>query len=285
MKLNYGLMLGTALCLGVGLNAQAQVLNRLKQKVENKGEKKAGDAIDNLFGGKKKGQDQNQGGNQGGQNNAGGMNSGQGGAGGMSGGGGNNPSNKGGAGLVSTPPDVKQNLSDAEVAYKKASYGEARYSVQQAMLGVELEIGNQILKSLPETVTGLNKDSQGDQVTSTGWGWAGLTIQRKYNDGQDKQLSLTVANNSAWMAGINTYLSMGGYAQQNNGEQNWKQTKLKGYRAIIEYNEGSGYKLSVPLGQSSIIVFEGVNFTDEKDMMKSCEVIDIDGIKKQLGEQ
>ena len=87
------------------------------------------------------------------------------------------------------------------------------------------------------------------------------------------------------MAGVNAYLASGGYAQQTNGEQNWKQTKLKGYRAIIEYSDGSGYKLSVPIGQSSIIVFEGVNFATEQEMMKAAEVFNIDGIKKELGEQ
>ncbi len=79
------------------------------------------------------------------------------------------------------------------------------------------------------------------------------------------------------MAGVNAYLT-GGYAQQTGGEQNWKQTKIKGYRAVIEYHEGSGYKLSVPIGQSSIIVYEGVNFASEPDMMKAAEVINIDSI-------
>lgn len=87
------------------------------------------------------------------------------------------------------------------------------------------------------------------------------------------------------MAGVNAYLASGGYAQQTNGQQNWKQTKLKGYRAIIEYNENSGYKLSVPLGQSSLIVFEGVSFASETDMMKAAEIFNLDGIKKELGEQ
>ena len=45
----------------------------------------------------------------------------------------NRPTNKGGGGLITTPPDVNQNLSDAEAAFKSASYGEARYAVQQAM--------------------------------------------------------------------------------------------------------------------------------------------------------
>ncbi|MBS1489769.1 MAG: hypothetical protein JSS93_04535 [Bacteroidetes bacterium] len=192
--------------------------------------------------------------------------------------------NQSGAGLISTPPDVKQNLSDAESAYGKSSYGEARYSVQQAMLGVELEIGNQILKSLPTTISGLSYDQKQDQVTSTGWGWAGLTIQRKYPS-SGKNLDVTVANNAAWMSAVNIYLSSGGYAQQSGGQQNWKQTRIKGYRAIIEYYESSGYKLSVPVGQSSLVVFEGRNFATEPDMMSACNAVDLDNIKKMLGEK
>lgn len=197
---------------------------------------------------------------------------------------GSRPQNKGGAGLVSTPPDVNQNLSDAETSYKSGSYGEARYSVQQAMLGVEMEIGQQILKSLPETVSSLPKLAESDQVTSTGYGWAGLTIQRVYNK-DDKELRTTIANNSAMMAGINMYLANGGYAQTTNGQQNWKQTKVKGYKAIIEYDESSGYKLSLPLGQSSLIVWEGINYANEQEMISAASTFDIDGIKKMLGEQ
>lgn len=196
-----------------------------------------------------------------------------------------NPSNKGGGGLLSTPPDVKQNLSDAETAYKSGSYGEARYSVQQAMLGVELEIGQKVLKSLPEAVSGLKKDETRDQVTSTGYGWAGLTIQREYKNDDEKLFRATIANNSAWMSAVNMYLANSGYAQQTNGEQNWKQTKVKGHRAVIEYDESSGYKLSVPLGQTSIIVWDAVNFATEQEVMDAANSFDIDGLMKTLGEK
>lgn len=277
MKLKHMLTLGVAL-VSVSLIAEAQVLNRLKQRAGTRTEQKAGEEIDKLFRGKKKDQPSGQAG-QGGE-----LEDIAGGAGGL-GGDGNNPSNRGGAGLISTPPDVNQNLADAEAAYRKSGYGEARYAVQQAMLGVELEIGNQILKSLPEAVAGLNKTAEADQVTSTGWGWAGLTIHREYSDANDKHFSVTISNNSAWMTGVNAYLASGGYAQQTNGQQNWKQTKLKGYRAVIEYSDGSGYKLSVPIGQSSILVFEGVNFATEPEMMKAAETFNLDGIKKELGEQ
>ncbi len=245
--------------------ASGQILNKIKQKASNKAEK----ALEKKLG--LEGDKPNN------PNAPGGP--------GSPGNSGNNPSNNTGGGLITTPPDVNQNISDAQSAYKTGSYGDARYSIQQAMLGVEMEIGDKVLKSLPESISGLNMDPSQDQVTSTGYGWVGLTIQREYNDNNDKEFRVIVANNAMWMSALNMYMSGGGYSQTTGGEQNWKQTKLKGNRAIIEYNEGSGYKLSVPIGQSSLIVFEGVNFATEPDMMKAAETVDIDGIKKMLGEQ
>ena len=144
----------------------------------------------------------------------------------------NNPSNNGGQGLISTPPDVNENLTAAETSFKGGKYGEARYAVQQAMLGVELQIGQQILKSMPEAIVGLKKDTTQDQVTSTGWGWAGLTIVRKYKGADDKQFGITIANNAAWMSAINMYFNNAGYAQSTNGQQNMKQIMISGHRAI-----------------------------------------------------
>ena len=258
-----------AICLGITVFCctaiHAQLLKKLKEKAEKALDKKPDDATNT-----------NNNGNNSGNNSSGtnGSNSPKYGK----------PSNKGGGGLVTAPPDVNENLTSAETAFKANNLSEARYAVQQAMLGVELQIGNEILKSLPATVAGIKKDSMQDQVTSTGWGWAGLTIQRVYVQG-DKQFTATIANNSLWLSAINMYLGNGGYAQNTGGQQNWKQTKVKGYRAVIEYNESSGYKLSVPIGQSSIIIMEGINFATEQEMMNAANQIDIDGIKKHLGEK
>jgi hypothetical protein len=266
MKSNI-LLVGIATC-ALAFSTQAQgLMGKLKQKAEQAAEK----ALEK----KAKQQTGTDTGNSGQSGNSGN---------GSSGSNSSNPSNKGGGGLISTPPDVKANLTDAETAFKATSYGEARYAVQQAMLGVELEIGNKVLKSLPETVSSLPYEKETDQVTSTGWGWAGLTIQRNYQK-DDKQLRTMIANNSAWMSAVNMYLANGGYAQSIGGEQNWKQTKVKGHRAVIEYNESSGYKLSVPLGQTSLIVWEAVNFASEQEVMSAANAFDIDGIIKTLGEK
>ncbi|MDH4058026.1 MAG: hypothetical protein OEU76_04650 [Cyclobacteriaceae bacterium] len=197
--------------------------------------------------------------------------------------GGNNPSNTTGGGLVVTPPDVKENISDAENSFKAGNYSDARFALKQAMLGVEMEIGNMVLKSLPETVSGLKKVDSEDEVTSMGYGWVGLTVKREYSNG-NKQLNVIIANNAAWMTAVNMYLSNANYAS-TSGEQNWKQTKVKGYRGVIEYSDGSGYKLSVPIGQSSLIVWDGINFASEQEMMNAANVFDLDGIKNKLGEK
>src|ERR1044072_4946322 len=97
------LILLAAASIMLAYSGQAQVLNRLKNKVENKGEQKAGDAIDNLFNGKKK----NQNAATTGANGSNGQNGSSSGNGSNGSGSNNNPSNNGGGGLVSTPPDVK----------------------------------------------------------------------------------------------------------------------------------------------------------------------------------
>jgi hypothetical protein len=258
-----GALVLTSMVLSFACHAQG-IVGKLKQKATKVGEKELNKKVQ-----------QSTGTNPSGGNTTGNTN--------QSGGNSNDPTNKGGGGLVVTPPDVNQNLTDADAAYKGGNYSDARDAIRQAMLGVEMEIGQKVLASLPETVSGLNKEAEADEVTSMGYGWVGLTIHREYSAG-DKQLTVNIANNSAWMSAVNAYLS-GGYAQQTGGQQNWKQTKVKGYKGIIEYSDASGYKLSVPIGQSSLIVWDGINFASEQEMMNAANAFDIDGIKAKLGEK
>jgi hypothetical protein len=190
--------------------------------------------------------------------------------------------NKGGGGLSNTAPDVKQSISDAETAYKSKDYTDARYSIRQALLGIEMEMGKKVLEGLPTSVNGLNKVDDEDRVTSASVGFIGLIIERVYRN-DDKELRFTVGNDAALLSPASMYLS-GAYVASTD-DQNQKQVKFKDYRGVLEYDEGSGYKLSVPFGQSSVMIVEGVNFASEQEIMSSAEEFDIDKIKKELGEQ
>ena len=196
-----------------------------------------------------------------------------------------NPTNKMGGGLTNTtPPDVNQQMADAEKSHAAGDFSDARYSLKQALMGIELQIGKEILRSLPATAKGLEKDTSQNKVMSTQWGWNNLTIQSIYKKG-DQQMTITIGNNAAYSVFVNMYFN-NAYAQTNNdNSQKVKQTKVKGYKAIITYEDSKGYTLLVPLGQSSLIAWECVNFATEQDVMDAANVFNIDGIKKMLGEQ
>ena len=147
-----------------------------------------------------------------------------------------------------------------------------------------MQIGREMLKSLPATIDGLAKDTTQDKVVSTQWGWNNLTMVRIYSDKKDKQLTVTIGNNALYSGFVNMYFN-NSYVQANSDNQNVKQVKVKGNKAIIQYDNSKGYSLIVPLGQSSMIVLECINFADENEVMAAANAFDIDSIKKQLGEQ
>lgn len=194
------------------------------------------------------------------------------------------PTNKGGEGLKNTaPPDVAQQIAEAETSYTAKNFSDARYAVQQALMGVELQIGKAILKSMPLTVSQLPADTADDKVVSTSWGWANLTIMRSYTK-DDKQLDISVGNNSFYSGWVNMYFT-NTYVQSNSETQNVKQIKVKDNRAVIQYEPNEGYTVLVPLGQNGMIVWNGINFATENDMMAAVNAFDINGIKKMLGEK
>lgn len=257
------------LCIGVIMQAPLHAQGFLK-KLKDKVEKKAEDVLDKKIA-DKTGTGSNGGTANGNPNTMPTTRNGR-------------PMNTAGEGLKnSTVPDVLQQITDADLAYSKQQFGEARFSIQQALLGVELQIGKQLLASLPLEVAGLPKDSAEDRVMSTRYGWANLSIQRVYQK-DDQQLSILIGNNSMYAGALDMYFGFA--ATQSNGEtQNTKQIRVKGNKAIIQFEEREGYTVLMQLGTSGMITFKGINFNNEKDMMDAVQQFDIDFIKKTMGEQ
>ena len=99
-------------------------------------------------------------------------------------------------------------------------------------------------------------------------------------------MTVTIGNNGIYSGFVNMYFNSTYMQTTSDGKnQNAKQTKVKGYKAVITYDDSKGYTLLVPLGQSSLIAWECINFASEQDVMNAANVFNIDGIKKMLGEQ
>ena len=242
------------------------LLKKLKKKVEHKIEKKADDALDEAIFGEDDDRSNQP------------VQPGQPGSSGNS-----KTANTTGGGLVMEAPDVLKSIDDADQAFGVKNYGSARYAVRQAMLGIEMEIGESILESLPTSVDGLGFIESEDQVTSMSYGFVGLTMGRVYKGG-NKELSLQIGNNSALLSAANMMLAGGAYSTTSS-DQSYKQTTFKGYRGVLEFDKSSGYTLSVPFGQSSIFVLNGRNYESEQQIMSAAETFDLETIKQKLGEK
>lgn len=103
----------------------------------------------------------------------------------------------------------------------------------------------------------------------------------------DKQMTVTIGNSGFYGGLASLYFNNGAYMQttSDGNNQNVKQTKLKGYKAVITFEESKGYTLLVSIGQSSLIGWECINFATEQEVMTAAGSFDIDKIKKMLGEQ
>jgi hypothetical protein len=136
---------------------------------------------------------------------------------------------------------------------------------------------------MPDLILKMKKDTTQDKVSSASAGWTGLTIAREYGEG-DKQLNINISNNAVWMNAINMYFDNAAAVESSNGKQKMKRVSVKQMRGILEFDKQSGYKLSIPLGQSTLIIMEGINFKNEEEILAAANLIDLAGIKKLLGE-
>lgn len=193
------------------------------------------------------------------------------------------PQNKTGAGLISTPPDIESNLASSETAFRANKYSESRFALQQAILGVELRIGQEILKLMPDEVNGIPKIAEKDKVASSGWGWNGLMINREYQKGE-KFLGVAVQDFS-YLGPVWSMYYNGGMTQQENNEQKMKNIMVKGNKGVIAYDANKGYTVVVMLTQGSALSWEGVNYASEQEMLDAVNKFDIDKIKSLLGEK
>ncbi len=179
------------------------------------------------------------------------------------------------------PPDVKKNIDDAANAYDSKDYGQSRFAIEQAMMGIEIEIGDQILALMPEEIDGIPYEEQEDEVTSSGMGFVGFLAGRKYY-GADRYVEASVLGNSAYVGNAQMIVSNPSMASLDENE---KIVVVQGNKALLQYDEYSGFKLTVPLGQSSAFSLNCTNFESEDAVMEASDLFDLAEFKELLGEK
>lgn len=184
-------------------------------------------------------------------------------------------------GLEKSTKDVNLSLTEASSAFNSSDYKKTRLSLNEALGNLDLIIGDLILKSYPKTVSDLSAVEENDMIASSTAYWTGLTIAREYQQGEQWVKVETLNSSLAMYA--NASINTGYYTYSNDPSS--KNIQIKNQNGVITFDENSGYKLSIAIGQQTFMVFEGVNIPDESTMLKIAESFDYGFIKKMFGEK
>ena len=145
--------------------------------------------------------------------------------------------------------EFDQQIAKAKSAYDAGNYEESRFAVQNALHEINVKIGQEVLKVLPEKVNDMPCNPTSDQMTGSGTDYAGLFINRIWEKTEAGHLEFSLISDSPLMKTVNTFLAlplvMGG------ADSNQKKIKVEGYKAMLEKNidENSnvtGYSLMLP---------------------------------------
>jgi len=153
-------------------------------------------------------------------------------------------------------------LSTAKSAYSSGKLEESHFALMQAMQELDMIIGREVLKILPEKMDNRTVNKAEDQVTSN-IGFIGATIHRTYGDVADLT-EVDIISNSPMIASLNAFLNMpmmGGLMKDANN----KNIKVQGYKArLTGEDRGDGtknFEIMVPLG-SALLTFRANNTTE-----------------------
>lgn len=174
--------------------------------------------------------------------------------------------------------DFAKDITTAKTSYTAHNLGDAHFALQQALAELDMIIGQEVLKLLPQKMDTSTYNPKDDHVASN-VGFVGSTIHRSYLSGTQTKADLEIINNSPLISTINLFLNtpmLGGMMR----DENTKMVKVQGYKAKLEKQDGgtSGptYVLQMPFN-TALVTFT-VHNSSETEIMAMLNTIPFDKI-------
>lgn len=172
--------------------------------------------------------------------------------------------------------DFSQNLSSAKASYTSGKLADAHFSLEQAIQELDMIVGKEILKMLPDNFNGQASVAADDQV-SANVGFVGATVHRAYGT---QGSEIEIISNSPLINTLNSFLNMpliGGMMRNSTT----KVVKINGYKSRLEKTGdnpagGSDYTLQIPL--KSALISITAKGTDDNKVLTFANTLPIDKI-------
>jgi hypothetical protein len=182
-------------------------------------------------------------------------------------------------GMITHAQDVQTNLDAALTSYKSGDLDQTRYSLQQALSGINQAIGKEILLILPASMEGMVSSDDGDNLTGTSFGFAGLFVSRSYS-GENTSASIEIISDSPMLSGINALLTMPAFM---SSDPNQKRIKVNNYKALLTRSDSDegivSYTMQLPFS-NSLLTFNCSGFDSEEKVTGMAGLIPVDQIVK-----
>ena len=172
--------------------------------------------------------------------------------------------------------DFSKDIADAKSSYSSGKLADAHFSLEQAIQEIDMIVGKEVLKLLPNKMSDAASIADQDQVTGN-IGFVGATVHRSYGDMGSQ---VEIISNSPLIASLNAFLNMpfvGGMMRNSTT----KVVKIQGYKSRLEKvgdneNGKPNYQLQIPFKSALITIT--ANGMDENSVMAFANSIPLDKI-------
>lgn len=171
-------------------------------------------------------------------------------------------------------------LADAKSSYSSGKLADAHFSLEQAMQEIDMIVGKEILKMLPEKMGDSSSNPSDDHVIAN-VGFLGATVHRSYGTSGSQ---VEIISNSPMIATLNSFLNipiLGGMMRN----ETTKVVKIQGYKSRLEKtgeneNGKPNYTLQVPFNNALLSVT--TNGMAENDVIAFANSIPMEKIAKMI---
>lgn len=179
-------------------------------------------------------------------------------------------------GITVKSQDFAQQIADAKSSYSSGKLADAHFSLEQAIQEIDMIVGKEVLKLLPEKMNDMDAVANDDQV-SANVGFVGATVHRGYGSTGSQ---VEIISNSPLISSLNAFLNMplmGGLMRNSTT----KVVKIQGYKSRLEKqgdneNGKPNYQLQIPFKSALITVT--ANGMDESAVLSFANNIPLDKI-------
>jgi hypothetical protein len=178
--------------------------------------------------------------------------------------------------MAAQAQDFSKDIADARSSYSSHNLADAHFSLEQAIQEIDMIVGKEILKLLPDKMNDAAAVANQDQVAAN-IGFVGATVHRSYGTTGSQ---VEIISNSPLITSLNAFLNMpfvGGMMRNSTT----KVVKIEGYKCRLEkqgdnQNGKANYQLQIPFKSALITITS--NGMDESSVLAFANTIPLDKI-------